>query len=77
MTKVGWDITHSVETNPSPAFAWDFWTNVANWADPSATFELDGPFAGGSQGTTRILCFCRDAITDARYLYFTQKRVSQ
>ena len=24
-----------------------------------------------------ISCFCRDAIADARYLYFTQKRVSQ
>ena len=54
MTKIGWEMTHSVETNASPAFAWDFWTNVANWADPPAEFELNGPFAGGSHGTTRL-----------------------
>jgi hypothetical protein len=29
-------------------------TNVANWDDPPATFELDGPFAAGSRGTTHI-----------------------
>jgi hypothetical protein len=27
---------------------------VANWDDPPATFELDGPFMAGSRGTTRI-----------------------
>jgi hypothetical protein len=54
MTKIGWEMIHSVETNASPAFAWEFWTNVANWADPPAKFELDGPFADGSRGTTRL-----------------------
>jgi hypothetical protein len=47
-------MTRSVETSASPAFAWDFWTNVANWADPPAEFQLDGPFATGSRGTTRL-----------------------
>lgn len=28
-------------------------TNVANWDDPPAKFELDGPFMAGSRGTTR------------------------
>ncbi len=28
--------------------------NVANWDDPPAKFELDGPFASGSRGTTRL-----------------------
>jgi steroid delta-isomerase-like uncharacterized protein len=28
-------------------------TNVANWDDPPATFELHGPFAAGSAGITR------------------------
>jgi len=50
MTSVPWEITHSVETNASPAFAWHYWTNVANWDDPPAEFELDGPFATGSRG---------------------------
>jgi hypothetical protein len=36
----------------SPAFAWSFWTDVANWDDPPARFTLDGPFADGSIGTT-------------------------
>jgi polyketide cyclase/dehydrase/lipid transport protein len=54
MTTVLWEITHSVETSASPAFAWNFWTDVANWDDPPAEFELDGPFAAGSRGTTRL-----------------------
>jgi polyketide cyclase/dehydrase/lipid transport protein len=53
-TTLPWEITHSVETDASPAFAWNYWTNVANWDDPPARFELDGPFASGSRGTTRL-----------------------
>jgi len=51
---VSWEITHSVETNASPAFAWNYWTEVTNWDDPPAKFELDGPFACRSRGTTRL-----------------------
>jgi len=54
MATIPWEITHSVETNASPAFAWRYWTNIANWNDPPAEFELDGPFATGSRGTTRL-----------------------
>jgi hypothetical protein len=54
MATVPWEITHSVETNASPAFAWHYWTNIANWDDPPAEFELDGPFATGSRGRTRL-----------------------
>jgi hypothetical protein len=54
MATVPWEITHSVETNASPAFAWNFWTDVANWDDPPAEFELDGAFATGSRGATRL-----------------------
>lgn len=54
MTTVAWEMTHAVETNASPAFAWKFWTDVANWDDPPAKFELGGPFANGSRGTTRL-----------------------
>jgi hypothetical protein len=54
MTTVPWEITHAVETDASPAFAWNYWTDVANWDDPPAKFELDGPFASGSRGITRL-----------------------
>jgi hypothetical protein len=54
MPNIAWEITCSVETDARPAFAWNYWTNIANWADPPAEFELDGPFAGGSRGTTRL-----------------------
>jgi hypothetical protein len=29
-------------------------TNVSNWDDPPATFELEGTFTAGSRGTTRM-----------------------
>jgi hypothetical protein len=51
---VAWEITHSVDANASPAFAWNYMTKVANWDDPPAKFELDGPFKFGSSGTTRM-----------------------
>jgi len=54
MATIPWEITHSVETNARPAFAWRYWTNIAHWDDPPAEFELDGPFATGSRGTTRL-----------------------
>ena len=54
MATVPWEITHSVETNASPVFAWHYWTNIANWDDPPAEFELDGPFVTGSRGVTRL-----------------------
>jgi hypothetical protein len=47
-------MTCSVETKASLTFAWNYWTNIANWSDPPAQFELDGPFAAGSRGTTRL-----------------------
>ena len=54
MTRIAWETTHVVETKASPAFTWNYWTNVANWDDPPAKFELDGPFADGARGTTRF-----------------------
>jgi hypothetical protein len=54
MANVPWEMSHSVETNASLAFAWNFWTNVSNWDDPPAEFELEGPFAIGSRGSTRL-----------------------
>jgi len=54
MASVLWEITHSVETDASPDFAWSYWANVANWDDPPAEFELNGPFGTGSRGITRV-----------------------
>jgi hypothetical protein len=54
MTNPAWEISHSVETDANPDFAWSYWTNVANWDDPPAEFELNGPFAAGSYGTTKL-----------------------
>jgi len=51
---IAWEITHSVDAGVTPIFAWAYMTNVSNWDDPPATFELGGPFAAGSRGTTHI-----------------------
>ena len=45
-------LEHSVEADVLRAFAWKFRTVIANWNDPPARFELDGPFAEGSLGRT-------------------------
>jgi hypothetical protein len=54
VSDVAWETEHSADVDVSPSFAWEYMTNVANWDDPPATFELDGPFAAGARGTTRI-----------------------
>jgi hypothetical protein len=50
-----WEFEHSVETTAERDFAWNFWTNVANWAfDTSVEWvRLDGPFATGTRGETK------------------------
>ena len=54
MNEIAWQLEHSVETDASPSFAWSYMTDVSNWDDPPAQFELDGLFATGSQGTTLV-----------------------
>ena len=54
MAKLAWETEHAVETDAGPDFAWRYWTDIANWDDPPAKFELDGPFAVGSHGLTRL-----------------------
>lgn len=49
-----WQFQHSVDCNAPRQFAWDYWTNIANWNDPPASFHLDGPFDVGSQLTTSL-----------------------
>jgi hypothetical protein len=49
-----WRFQHSLECHAPREFAWSYWTDLANWNDPPASFELDGPFAAGSRLTTRL-----------------------
>src|SRR5262245_44154794 len=52
MNDIVYEVEYSVEAQVSPAFAWDWRIDVKNWDDPPAQFQLDGPFASGSWGTT-------------------------
>jgi hypothetical protein len=49
-----WTFEHSIDCGVTAGFAWNFWTNVSNWAlDPDVeSIEIDGPFAAGTQGFT-------------------------
>jgi hypothetical protein len=49
-----WQFEYSVDCNAPREFAWSYWTNIANWNDPPASFHLDGPFAAGSRLTTNL-----------------------
>ena len=50
--EIAWQLEHSVETDASPSFAWRYLTDVRNWDDPPAHFQLDGPFTSGVWGAT-------------------------
>jgi hypothetical protein len=54
MTNITWQLEHSIEVEVSSAFAWSWRTDIKNWDDPPAQFQLDSPFAEGSWGTTRL-----------------------
>ena len=54
MTNIACQLEHSVDAEVSLAFVWKWRTNIENWDDPPAQFQLDGPFAKGSWGTTRF-----------------------
>jgi hypothetical protein len=54
MKTIAWQLEHSVEADLSPLFAWNWRTDVKTWDDPPAQFQLDGPFASGSWGTTLV-----------------------
>ena len=49
-----WEFQHSTECNAPRQFAWRFWTDIANWNDPPAKFDLDGPFEIGARLTTTL-----------------------
>jgi len=52
MKNVACHLEHSVDAEVSSSFAWNWRTDVKNWNDPPAQFQLDGPFVSGSWGTT-------------------------
>ena len=49
MSRIVWEFEHSVESGVPRQFAWRYWTDAANWEDPPARFEFDGPFAVGTR----------------------------
>jgi hypothetical protein len=54
MKNIACQLEESVEADVSPLFAWNWRTDIKNWDDPPAHFQLDGPFASGSWGTTLL-----------------------
>ncbi len=54
ISEPAWQFQHSVDSNAPRQFAWSYWTNIANWNDPPASFHLDGPFNIGSRLTTSL-----------------------
>jgi hypothetical protein len=49
-----WECQCSVDVAVPVSFAWHYMTDVRNWSDPPAEFSLEGPFAAGSVGWTRM-----------------------
>ena len=54
MSEPAWEFRYSIECNATRQFAWRFWTDIANWNDPPAKFDLDGPFQTGARLTTTL-----------------------
>src|SRR4249920_3574605 len=54
MMDIACQLEESIEADVSPSFAWSWRTDIGNWDDPPAQFQLDGPFASGSWGTTLL-----------------------
>jgi hypothetical protein len=54
MNAPAWTFEYSIDCNTSRQFAYRYWTDIANWNEPPARFELDGPFDVGSQLTTTL-----------------------
>jgi hypothetical protein len=52
--KPAWTFEHSIDCAVSAEFAWNFWTNVGNWALDAdiESVEIGGPFAAGARGHT-------------------------
>ena len=53
-TPPAWECQHSVDVDVPQSFAWQYMSDIRNWNDPPAEFSLEGPFAAGTQGWTRM-----------------------
>ncbi len=53
MRDPAWQLERSVESEVDVHAVWAFMSDVRNWSDPPATFELEGPFETGAEGVTR------------------------
>jgi hypothetical protein len=49
-----WQCECSVDVDVPRSLAWQYMADVTNWNDPPAEFALDGPFASGTRGWTRM-----------------------
>jgi hypothetical protein len=49
-----WEMRYAAEADADLEFAWNYWSNVRNWDDPPARFELEGAFADGARGSTWV-----------------------
>jgi len=49
-----WICQCSVDVDVAASFVWQYMTDVRNWSDPPAEFALEGPFASGTRGTTKM-----------------------
>src|SRR6266545_6320734 len=51
---LAWECQCSVDVDVPVSFAWRYMSDIHNWSDPPAEFGLEGPFAVGSVGWTRM-----------------------
>jgi hypothetical protein len=47
-------LEHAVDVDVPASFAWRWRTDITNWDDAPAQFQLEGPFDTGSWGTTLV-----------------------
>jgi hypothetical protein len=75
---IAWAFEHSIECGVTVQFAWDFWTDIRNWALDAdvESIEIDGPFALGARGFTnskssgRIEWFVAEARPESAVIEF-------
>lgn len=53
-TEPVWTSEVSVNVDVPASFAWRYMSDVRNWNDPPAEFALEGAFATGARGRTRM-----------------------
>lgn len=54
LSDVVWQTSHSIETRTGVEFAWRYWSDVTNWNDPPARFEIVGPFVTRARRLTHL-----------------------